>query len=123
MLSTLSSNIFKGLRGAAVGGTSLERLSEVIGRSISARSGSIPPSGTYTYRLNLDPFPLDKVDVQVVNDEIVVQGKIEQKSGRDSWTHQFDLRHKMPSEVDNLSVESKIENGQLVVTAKLKDVV
>uniref|UniRef100_A0A1B6L9W5 SHSP domain-containing protein n=1 Tax=Graphocephala atropunctata TaxID=36148 RepID=A0A1B6L9W5_9HEMI len=117
MLSGLTSKIIQGVRSAA----RLPAQGAVTRpRTMHIRSGYFPPYGTYMYRMSLDPYTQDMLDVKIIDGEIVVKGRIEEKVGEDRWTYEFVKRHRLPSDVDLNTVQTRFEFGELVVTAKLK---
>uniref|UniRef100_A0A1B6F6S9 SHSP domain-containing protein n=1 Tax=Cuerna arida TaxID=1464854 RepID=A0A1B6F6S9_9HEMI len=120
MLSRITSNIIKGMRTTASPRQATITRPNLSVLPLHIRSGWYPPSGTYMYRMTLDPYTPDMLDVKIINGEIVVKGKIEEKVGEDRWTYEFVKRHRLPSDVDLNTVKTRFEHGELVVTAKLK---
>uniref|UniRef100_A0A1B6KB94 SHSP domain-containing protein n=1 Tax=Graphocephala atropunctata TaxID=36148 RepID=A0A1B6KB94_9HEMI len=74
--------------------------------------------GSYVLEMETYPFKEEDIQVRVKKDEILIEGKMEERLGDDFMMYVFTKKCRPPHEVDITSIEYKFEGDRLFLTAR-----
>lgn len=74
--------------------------------------------GSYTLEMETYPFTEENIQVRVTQNEILIEGRLEEKMGDDFMMYVFTKKCRPPVEVDVSSFEYKFRGDKLVLSAR-----
>uniref|UniRef100_A0A1B6GM29 SHSP domain-containing protein n=1 Tax=Cuerna arida TaxID=1464854 RepID=A0A1B6GM29_9HEMI len=74
--------------------------------------------GSYVLEMETYPFKEEDIHVQVTKNEILIEGKMEERLGDDFMMYVFTKKCRPPNEVDVTSIEYKFEGDRLILSAR-----